>query len=135
VRSTGGKGLHVVVPLVRRSSWADVKELAEGVAGQIVRAAPNDFTMNMAKARRGGKIFIDVFRNAPEATAVASWSTRAREGAPVAATLAWNELEGERPHVTLRDAAARLARPDPWKDFDDARRPLTAAMRRRVAAA
>jgi len=135
VRSTGGKGLHVVVPLVRRASWDDVRGFAEGLAGQIVRAAPDAFTANMAKARRPGKIFLDVFRNAPEATAVASWSTRAREGAPVAATLAWDELDGERPLVNVRDAAARLSTPDPWKDFEDARRPLTTAMRRRVSPA
>lgn len=136
VRSTGGKGLHVVVPLVRRPTWEEVREFAEGLAAQIVRAAPAEFTDDMAKARRPGKIFLDVFRNAPEATAVASWSTRAREGAPVAATLAWDELDADdRPHVTVRDAAARLALPDPWKDFEDARRPLTAAIRRRVAAA
>jgi DNA primase len=53
----------------------------------------------------------------------------------VAATLAWDALDGERPHVTVRDAATRLALPDPWKDFEDARRPLTAAIRRRVGAA
>jgi bifunctional non-homologous end joining protein LigD len=135
VRSTGGKGLHVVVPLERRSTWEAVKEFALAVAGQLVRAAPDRFTANMSKSRRPGKIFLDVFRNAPEATAIASWSTRARPGAPVAATLAWDELEAdEPPRITLRDAPARLERPDPWASFETSRRRLTESMRRRVGA-
>ena len=133
VRSTGGKGLHVVVPLERRSTWEEVKRFAAGAAAQLVRAAPDRFTANMSKSRRPGKIFLDVFRNAPESTAIASWSTRARPGAPVAATLAWDELEADAaPRVTLRDAPARLERPDPWASFERSRRRLTESMRRRV---
>jgi bifunctional non-homologous end joining protein LigD len=135
VRSTGGKGLHVVVPLERRSTWEEVKQFAHGVAGQLVRAAPDRFTANMSKARRPGKIFLDVFRNAPESTAIASWSTRARPGAPVAATLDWSEIEtDEAPRVTLRDAPSRLVLPDPWAEFERSRRRLTDSMRRRVGA-
>ena len=135
VRSTGGKGLHVVVPLERRSTWEEVKEFALAAAGQLVRAAPDRFTANMSRSRRQGKIFLDVFRNAPEATAIASWSTRARPGAPVAATLDWGELEADDPpRITLRDAPARLKRLDPWASFEDSRRRLTESMRRRVAA-
>jgi bifunctional non-homologous end joining protein LigD len=135
VRSTGGKGLHVVVPLERRSTWDEVKQFAAGAAGQLVRAAPDRFTASMSKAKRPGKIFLDVFRNAPGSTAIASWSTRAHPGAPVAATLAWDELEAdEAPRVTLRDAAARLERPDPWAAFERSRRRLTESMRRRVGA-
>jgi bifunctional non-homologous end joining protein LigD len=135
VRSTGGKGLHVVVPLERRSSWEEVKQFAAAAAGQLVRAAPDRFTANMSKAKRPGKIFLDVFRNDPESTAIASWSTRARPGAPVAATLAWDEIEGdEAPRVTLRDAPARLDRPDPWASYERSRRRLTEAMGRRLGA-
>jgi bifunctional non-homologous end joining protein LigD len=135
LRSTGGKGLHVVVPLVRRSTWEEVGEFAMGAARQLERMAPERFTTQMPKARRVGRIFLDVFRNAPEATAVASWSTRAREGAPVAAPLAWEELDAEeRPVVSLRDAPERLARADPWAGFEQARRALTASMRRQLAA-
>ena len=80
------------------------------------------------------RIFLDVFRNAPGATAVASWSTRARPGAPVAATLAWDEVEGDvHPRVSLRDAPPRLARPDP-AEFEASRRAINAAMRRRIGA-
>jgi bifunctional non-homologous end joining protein LigD len=135
VRSTGGKGLHVVVPLKRGVTWEALKEFAYEAALQLVRTAPTQFTANMAKAKRGGKIFLDVFRNAPEATAIASWSTRARPDAPVAATLAWDELSSKKqPLVLLRDAVSRLAEPDPWADFESSRRPITKEMRDRMRA-
>jgi bifunctional non-homologous end joining protein LigD len=133
-RLTGGKGVHVVAPLVRRSSWDEVKAFSAGVAGELVRLAPGQLTANMAKARRPGKIFIDVFRNAPEATAIASWSVRARPGAPVALPLAWDELEalGAPLHESPREALARLERPDPWREFEASRRPLSREALRRV---
>jgi bifunctional non-homologous end joining protein LigD len=135
VRSTGGKGLHVVVPLERRTGWDELKGFAQAVAAQLVRTAPKEYTARMSKAERRGKIFLDVFRNAPEATAIASWSVRARPGAPVAAPLAWERLaEKERPVVSLRDALETLSEPDPWAAFETSRRPLTSAMRRRVGA-
>jgi bifunctional non-homologous end joining protein LigD len=135
VRSTGGKGLHVVVPLERRTGWDEVKSFAQALVAQIVRTAPGEYTARMSKAQRHGKIFLDVFRNAPEATAIASWSVRARPGAPVAAPLAWERLGAdERPVLSLRDALATLSEPDPWAAFEASRRPLTAAMRRRVGA-
>jgi bifunctional non-homologous end joining protein LigD len=135
VRSTGGKGLHVVVPLERRSGWEELKSFAQAVAAQVVRTAPGEYTARMSKAQRHGKIFLDVFRNAPEATAIASWSVRARPGAPVAAPLAWERLAAdERPVLSVRDALATLSEPDPWAEFEASRRPLTSAMRRRVGA-
>jgi bifunctional non-homologous end joining protein LigD len=135
VRSTGGKGLHVVVPLERRTSWEELKRFAQAVVAQLVRTAPGEYTASMSKAQRHGKIFLDVFRNAPEATAVASWSVRARPGAPVAAPLAWERLRAkERPVLSLRDALATLSESDPWAQFETSRRPLTRAMFRRVGA-
>jgi bifunctional non-homologous end joining protein LigD len=135
VRSTGGKGLHVVVPLVRRSRWDEVQGFAMAAARRLEQVAPDRFTTHMAKAQRPGRIFLDVLRNAREATTIASWSTRARPGAPVAATLAWEEVErDDAPRVTLRDAADRLARPNPWAEFDASRRPLTAAAKRKIGA-
>jgi bifunctional non-homologous end joining protein LigD len=133
VRSTGGKGLHLVTPIERRSPWEEVKGFAEAIALQLVRAAPDRFTAEVAKAKRKGKIYIDWLRNDRESTAIASWSVRAREGAPVAATLSWDELRSStRPVIGVRDAPARLALPDPWADFERSRRPLTRAMRKRV---
>src|SRR5690606_15277806 len=136
VRATGGKGLHVVVPIARRSGWEEVKGFAGAIARQLVRAAPDRYVATVTKAKRTGRILIDYFRNDPESTAIASWSPRARPGAPLAVPLAWDELDApERPVVTLREVGARLARPDPWADLEGARRPLTSAMRRRVGAA
>jgi bifunctional non-homologous end joining protein LigD len=134
-RATGGKGVHVVTPLVRRSGWDEVKAFAAAVAGELVRLAPGQLTPRMSKARRRGKIFIDVFRNAPEATAIASYSVRARPGAPVALPLAWPELEAldAPPRESPREALARLERPDPWEGFEASRRPLTRALLRRVS--
>jgi bifunctional non-homologous end joining protein LigD len=135
LRSTGGKGLHLVTPIERRSSWEEVKGFAQAIATQLVRAAPDRYTIDIAKAKRKGKIYIDYLRNDRESTAIASWSLRAREGAPVAATLHWDELRSDqRLLFTLREAPARLELPDPWAGFDDARRALTAAMRRRAGA-
>ncbi|HZI27991.1 MAG TPA: non-homologous end-joining DNA ligase [Gemmatimonadaceae bacterium] len=136
VRSTGGKGLHVVAPLERRATWDEVKGFSHALAQQFARTAPARFTTTVTKSRRKGKILIDYLRNDPESTAIATWSPRARAGAPVAAALAWAELDAdERPEITVRDAHARLMRPDPWSEFDNARRPLTRAMQRRVGTA
>jgi bifunctional non-homologous end joining protein LigD len=133
VRTTGGKGLHLVAPIERRSEWEDVKSFAEAITLQLVHAAPDRYTAEIAKAKRRGKIYIDYLRNDRESTAIASWSARAREGAPVAATLFWDELESpERPVWNVRNAPARLDLTDPWADFEKARRPLTSAMRKRV---
>ncbi|MGH7337227.1 MAG: DNA ligase D, partial [Myxococcota bacterium] len=133
-RVTGGKGVHVVVPLVRRAGWDDVRDFAQGVAQRLVRLAPDRFTAVMSKARRKGKIYIDWVRNTRGATAVASYSTRARPGAPVAVPLAWDELESlSSPlHESVREVPRRLAMPDPWQHFDASRRPLTRAAQDRV---
>jgi bifunctional non-homologous end joining protein LigD len=135
VRGTGGKGLHVVAPLERRATWDEVKEFSHALARQFVRTAPDRFTTTVTKSRRKGKILIDYLRNDPESTAIASWSPRARAGAPIAVPLAWDELDADvRPEITVRDAQMRLMRPDPWAEFEDARRALTRAMQRRVGA-
>jgi bifunctional non-homologous end joining protein LigD len=126
-RLTGGKGIHVVTPILRRSSWEDVRDFSRGVARELVRIAPSQFTAQMSKARRKGKIFLDWVRNTFEATAIASWSVRARPGAPVALPLAWDELESlDAPlHEGPGEALLRLGRPDPWRDFEASRRPLS----------
>jgi bifunctional non-homologous end joining protein LigD len=128
LRTTGGKGLHVVAPITRRSSWEEVKAFTHAVALRIVREAPHQFTAEIPKAKRRNKILIDYLRNQPEATAIASYSPRARPGAPVAMPLAWDELDPRAkapPRWSVRDAAARLAQPDPWAAFETSRRALT----------
>ena len=88
VKTTGGKGLHVVSPIERRSDWPEVKSFCKAITDVCVSAAPAQFTSNMSKAARRGRIFIDYLRNERGASAVAPYSTRAREGAPVATPLA-----------------------------------------------
>ena len=80
LRTSGGKGLHVVAPLARRNTWDELKEFARGVAETMVRAAPERYIANMSKAKRRGKIFVDYLRNQRGATAIASYSTRAGAG-------------------------------------------------------
>jgi bifunctional non-homologous end joining protein LigD len=133
-RVTGGKGVHVVVPLVRRATWDEVRDFSQGVARHLVRLAPDRFTAVMSKARRKGKIYIDWVRNTREATAIASYSTRARPGAPVALPVGWDELESlSSPlHESVREAPRRMAMPDPWQHFEASRRPLSRAAQERV---
>jgi bifunctional non-homologous end joining protein LigD len=100
VRTTGGKGLHVVAPLVRRASWDRLKRFAHALAESLVASAPDRYTATAAQSERAGRIFIDWLRNARGATAVACYSTRARPGAPVATPVRWEEL------ATLGSSAA-----------------------------
>ncbi len=134
VKTTGGKGLHVVVPLARRQGWGECKAFARALAADLTRRLPEVFTINPAKAARRGKIYLDYLRNGRGATAIAAYSTRARPGAPVAVPLAWRELGPRlRPAAfTVRTVPERLARQrsDPWGGLAGSRQAITAAMRR-----
>lgn len=128
VRLTGGKGLHVVVPLVPGPGWRDVKRFAAALARHMAREQPDRFVATASMERRSGKIFIDYLRNSRGATAIASYSVRARAGAPVALPVAWDELD---PGASAppRHGASEVPdlvrrRPDPWADFESARRPI-----------
>ena len=134
LKNTGGKGLHVVVPLHRRAGWDEAKAFSHALARHLAQTFPQLFTAQMAKAKRGGKIFIDYLRNAQGATAVAAYSTRARQGATVSTPLAWEELEqGVRANsFTVRNLAARLDRlgADPWAGYAQTRQTITGEMKR-----
>jgi bifunctional non-homologous end joining protein LigD len=93
LKCTGGKGLHVTVPLAGKDKWAAVKSFAGSLAEEMVAAVPEAYIATMSKAKRTGKIFIDYFRNDYTATAVADYSVRARPGAPVALPIDWKELK------------------------------------------
>ncbi|TMS57720.1 DNA ligase D [Imbroritus primus] len=95
LRSTGGKGLHVVVPLRRGRSWEEVKTFARGLAQHLSGLMPERFTASMSKSRRHGRIFIDYLRNSAGNTAIVPYAVRARAGAPVAMPLAWDALDGK----------------------------------------
>jgi len=136
VKTSGGKGLHVVVPLMRRTGWVGAKAFAKAVADDIVRAAPMNFVATMAKSQRDNRIFIDYLRNQLGATSVAPYSTRARPGATVSTPLRWEELSAEKTPadhtvVTVPRRLAELAH-DPWDGFHEMRQSITAPMRRAV---
>jgi bifunctional non-homologous end joining protein LigD len=90
---TGGKGIHVVIPLDRTADWAEVKSFADRFSRAVSEAEPDRFTANIRKVQRKGRIFLDWLRNQRGATAVMPYSARAREGAPVAAPISWDELD------------------------------------------
>ncbi|MDR9761176.1 non-homologous end-joining DNA ligase [Rhizobium redzepovicii] len=128
VKTSGGKGLHVVAPLARKAGWAAVKDFAHSLAESMSADAPEKYLSTATKAKRGGHIYIDYLRNGRGNTAVAAYSTRARPGAPVSMPIDWTELnEVSGPAAfTLANVPQRLAtRPsDPWRDFFDAAAPL-----------
>jgi bifunctional non-homologous end joining protein LigD len=109
---SGGKGLHVVAPLDQSADWPKVSDFAERFSRAIAEAEPEMFTANIRKVQRKGRIFLDWLRNQRGATAVMPYSARAREGAPVAAPVAWEELDRYKGgnHFTIRDADELLER-------------------------
>jgi bifunctional non-homologous end joining protein LigD len=136
VKTTGGKGLHVVVPVSRRHEWDEMKEFCRRVAAAIVRAAPDHYTANMSKAARVGKIYVDYLRNGRGASAIVPYSTRARSGAPVAMPVAWEELRRLEAanQFTIQNAVERLRRQkkDPWADIGRVRQTVSAAARKKL---
>ncbi len=136
VKTTGGKGLHVVVPIKAdarsRVSWDQAKAFAKAVSELIRIDAPDRFTTTLAKKARGGKIFIDYLRNGRMATAVAPWSPRARPGAGIAFPLAWSQVKaGLDPSAfNLWSYPALLKKPDPWKDFRKAETSLRPVLKK-----
>ena len=128
LKSTGGKGLHIVVPAQPKYDWTAIKQFAHAFVLRLEKANPALYLTKMTKSARAGKIYLDYLRNERGATAVAAYSPRARAGAPVALPLRWNELKSEdRPlfHVAdYPDWRQRLAR-DPWKDLFSVRQELS----------
>ena len=115
LKCTGGKGLHVSVPLAEKNKWEDVKAFCAGVAETMVEEVPDAYVATMSKAKRKGKIFVDYFRNDYTATAIADYSVRARAGAPVAVPLEWRELDGLRAanQFTIAEVLKRLKKQPP----------------------
>jgi bifunctional non-homologous end joining protein LigD len=135
VKTTGGKGLHVVVPLKPAADWDAVKDFAHALANAMAADAPDRFVSVMTKARRTERIFIDYLRNGRGATAVAAYSTRAREGAPVATPLTWEELRSDvrGARFNLKNTMRRMKRlgADPWEGFFGVKQRLPALKRKR----
>jgi bifunctional non-homologous end joining protein LigD len=137
VKTTGGKGLHVVAPIVRRHGWDVVKEFTRAVCEEQVRRAPGQFTTRVAKKARRGKVYLDYLRNAREATAVAPYSTRARPAAPVSIPITWDELAAGRvdpADLRVDSLPGRLAADatDPWAGLPTLKQSLTTAALREL---
>ena len=135
LKTTGGKGLHVVAPIRPELQWDEVKEFTRQIALMLSKARPDLFTAMIAKDRRPNKIFVDYLRNSETASAVAAFSPRARPGAGVSVPLAWDELDAKddlRPRYDVTNVPARLARlrADPWADYVRVRQSITAKMRK-----
>ncbi|MDD4168885.1 MAG: DNA ligase D [Desulfotomaculaceae bacterium] len=118
LKTSGGKGYHVVVPLKPTVSWDTFYDFARRVAEVMGQKWPDRYTTNVRKANRTGKIFIDWIRNGRGATSIAPYSIRARKGACVSMPIAWDELDTVAPDgINMKDALLRIGRDDPWKDF------------------
>ena len=132
---TGGKGVHVIAPLRRTAEWPTVKAFAQGFAAKLAGDDPDVFTATMSKSRRQGRIFVDWMRNERGSTAIAPYSTRARENGPVATPVSWDELEDLQSANSFRidDVVKRLESRDPWEASRQWRQAITAAMVERVS--
>jgi bifunctional non-homologous end joining protein LigD len=136
VKTTGGKGIHVVTPIKGTPKspidWADAKLFSHVLCQTMEKDDPERYTTNMAKKQRGGKIFLDYLRNDRMATAVSAWSPRAREGATIALPLKWSELTPKLnpKEFGIFNAKTLLKRADPWKGMSKAAGSLEAAGRK-----
>lgn len=128
VKTSGGKGLHVVSPLKPRAGWTATKAFAKAMAVDMAKEDPDKYIAVSTKAKRRGRIFIDYLRNGRGNTAVAPYSTRAREGAAISMPLEWSELTADigPNHFTISNIGPRLSamKRDPWSGFFEAARPL-----------
>jgi bifunctional non-homologous end joining protein LigD len=128
VKTSGGKGVHVVAPVEPERTWDDVKAFTKAIAQGIVDERPAEYIATMSKAKRSGRIFIDYLRNGRGATSVVAFSSRRRAGAPVSMPLAWDEVAGlgGAATFTVRNAPDWLAsqQKDPWQDFFTTRQSL-----------
>ena len=132
---TGGKGVHVIAPITRRTEWPEIKLFCHAFAQAMADAEPDRFTAALSKEKRKGRMFIDYLRNERGSTAIAPYSTRSRAGAPVATPVTWEELAKiDRANAfSLSQAAARAQGPDPWPDYFSLEQSIANAMVNAVA--
>ena len=118
LKTSGGKGYHVVVPFKSNITWNKFYKISENIALLLEKTYPNKFTTNIRKNKRKGKIFIDYLRNQKGATSVCPYSIRLKKNAPVSMPIAWSELDKIKPNeITMDKALKRLKKKDPWEDF------------------
>lgn len=131
-KTSGGKGIHIVVPITRRYEWAVVKDFAHAIVTHLARVLPAHFVDRSGPQNRVGKIFIDFLRNGRGATTVSAWSARARPGAGVSVPVAWNEISRLKSadQWTVRNIHSRLDQGNaPWAEYEKTANGLTRAMR------
>jgi bifunctional non-homologous end joining protein LigD len=131
IKTTGGKGLHVQVPIARRYSWPEAKAFAKRVAELMTQAAPTRYLTRISKSERRGKIFIDYLRNDPTSTSVAPYSTRSRPGAPVSTPLHWDELSARLREVQ-RDHSSTASEAHAPEPLGGTRKPRATAAKSRL---
>lgn len=133
VKTTGGKGLHFVLPIVRRDGWDEVKAFARCLAEHLAATIPTLFTATMSKAKRTGRVYVDYLRNGEGATAVAAYSLRARPGLPVSMPIAWEALDddvrGDRFNIGNVPRILAGRRVDPWAGYAETRQAIGNAKR------
>lgn len=138
LKTTGGKGLHLVAPIKASHSWDTVKDFSRAMAAYLAREAPSQFTASVSKARRKGVVFVDYLRNGQGATAIAAFSARARQGAPVSMPVAWDELDtrhdlrGARFNIGNALEHRREQGDDPWRNYAADRKALRLAFRKEL---
>jgi bifunctional non-homologous end joining protein LigD len=135
-KTSGGKGLHVVVPLAKQAGWDEVKDFSQAVAQHMATTLPKQFSAKMGAQNRKQKIFVDYLRNNRGSSTVAAFSARARPGLGVSVPLSWDEVAattgGDQWTIAnLHERLADLAR-DPWADYAKTRQRITAAMKKRL---
>jgi len=136
VKTTGGKGLHIVVPLTPKADWETVKVFSKAVADSIVRDNPREYIATMSKQKRTGKIFIDYLRNGRGATSIAPYSTRSRLGAPISTPVAWDELTADlKPDsYNIQNIRRRLfhLQANPWAEYFSIRQEINGEMKAKL---
>lgn len=136
LKTTGGKGLHLVLPIARRTTWDDARLFARSIAEEFEREDPDRFVAEASLARRAGRIYIDYLRNGYAASAVAAYSTRARAGAPVSLPIEWSQLtDGLRPiEFDVRSVPGLLKKRarDPWAEFGSVKQTLDRSLLQRI---
>ena len=135
-KTTGGKGLHVVVPLLddETLTWSQAKIFSQTVSAQMAADSPSRYLTKMAKSLRNGRIFLDYLRNDKAATAVAPLSPRARPGAPVSMPLGWAQVRKtlDPARFDVRTVPRLLAKQSPWSSYEQSRRSLRRAISRLI---
>jgi bifunctional non-homologous end joining protein LigD len=131
-KTSGGKGLHVVVPLTRHAGWDEVKDFARAVANYMAATLPERFSARMGAQNRKGRVFVDYLRNGRGASTIAAYAPRARPGLGVSVPVGWDELHtltsGDQWNVANLRERLEGPRADAWRDYGAARQRITASM-------